>query len=63
MKNETELRSIIESAILHYGDAVQGSDGDYTLSDFVTYLVCEVMDDSERNEIAVALETLEMLKE
>lgn len=54
----TSLRKEMRSCINHYGDAVQGSDEDYSLSDFVTYLVCEVLDKAERIEIRVALETM-----
>lgn len=61
MKTEADLNKLLEDIVRHYGDAVQGSEMDYTLSDFVTYIVSEVMDISERLEIQVALEAIHII--
>lgn len=63
MKTESDLNKLLQDIMAHYGDAVQGSDEDYTLSDFVTYIVSEVMDASERIEVAVAIEVVQQMSD
>lgn len=62
MHNEETLRAMIDDAILNYGDAIQGSDEDYFLKDFVIYLVSEIMNDSDRTEVKEAIDNINLMK-
>lgn len=56
MNTFESLKTEIESCLDHYADAVQGADEDFSLSEFVSYLVMEVCDKADR---LVVLEVLQ----
>jgi hypothetical protein len=44
-----------------YGDVVEQRPEAYSLSDFVTFLLSEIADDSVRTEVKVALEAIDII--
>jgi hemerythrin-like domain-containing protein len=44
-----------------YGDVVEHGPEAYSLSDFVTFLLSEIADDSARTEVKVALEAIDII--
>ncbi len=53
------LKTEILSCLDHYADSVNGSDEDYSLKEFVTYLLFEVVDESERTGFIQSLSELD----